>query len=844
MIFASLTLGLLLQAVQAAPPPSAPANSTGAREALPVLAFPEPGMDDPAAYQGYQTRFYRDAKGNTVQIYLAPQSGRVVNLWADAANESVGFTVRDARGRPVRVSWADDAAEVSESGAARTIAYRLTADAAQVEVGWFLLGSMRVERDFQYWRDHLRPYAAAPFQVAEESLLAANVARLPPAERQQHLGLLGASSVAELRARLQPKLTVARTAAGWCVRVLQPSLDGQHHLALELRGDMQHTTVQPTARTVVIRSRSGAPAQLSVRLTTDAAPLTPLARDEIFAPEFLAFVASARAAHDSVLRAAGPSPHGTDSVTVARYRRLEREVRGVELLSSAEKLMAGLPAFATYFGRDMLMTALMMQPIWKGTMLEHVIASVLRKLSPEGDVSHEEALGGQAIRESAAEYNALLSDYFRLASRGRRASADSVLGRARDVLRHAAVVRENYHMIDDDFQLPIVVARYLADSAVPPERKRAFLRDTSIASTPRVTLLLREMALVATRTRPYADAPSALTLVSFVKRDSTHWRSASWRDSDAGYGNGRFAMDVNAIWAPRALESIRQIAGSLRALGYTREMLDSLAPELARSPLGEYLADSTALRRAIETWAGARRHFQVTLRQREMQDRIDAKLAWLPPDARRYWTQTLKAQGGVPDSLVFLALSLDSAGHPIPLVNSDPAADLFLDDASATIVGATHTPAEILREVDPFVRPYPVGLFIAGLGPVAVNDAFASRKIWETFAKDQYHSPQVVWGREVNLLLLGLANRIAAAYDASGRLRDPALAPYVQSLHDALERTRAAVAASGFEHSELWSYRVEGGKLLPTRYGTGSDVQLWSSTDLAVQFALARLPAP
>jgi hypothetical protein len=32
--------------------------------------------------------------------------------------------------------------------------------------------------------------------------------------------------------------------------------------------------------------------------------------------------------------------------------------------------------------------------------------------------------------------------------------------------------------------------------------------------------------------------------------------------------------------------------------------------------------------------------------------------------------------------------------------------------------------------------------------------------------------------------------------------------------------------------------------LLPMRYGTASDVQLWSTTDLAVQFALSRLPPP
>ena len=69
---------------------------------LPVLAFPEPGVDDPAAYAGYQTRFYRDSRNNTVQIYLEPSGGRVVNLFANAANESIGFTVRDDRGRPRR----------------------------------------------------------------------------------------------------------------------------------------------------------------------------------------------------------------------------------------------------------------------------------------------------------------------------------------------------------------------------------------------------------------------------------------------------------------------------------------------------------------------------------------------------------------------------------------------------------------------------------------------------------------------------------------------------------------------------------------------------------------------
>src|SRR5437660_12680311 len=116
----------------------------------PYLAFPQPGLDDPAAYEGYQTRVYQDASGNGFQVYLKT-SGRVVNLWADAANESVGFTVRDSTGKPAELGWGSSGAAVSQSreGRTRSLSYRLEAPSA-VRLGLFLLGSMRVERDFGY----------------------------------------------------------------------------------------------------------------------------------------------------------------------------------------------------------------------------------------------------------------------------------------------------------------------------------------------------------------------------------------------------------------------------------------------------------------------------------------------------------------------------------------------------------------------------------------------------------------------------------------------------------------------------------------------------------------------
>jgi hypothetical protein len=799
--------------------PSLVAQDTqSGRPVLPVLDFPEPGLDDTASYQGYQTRFYRDSKQNAVQVYLEPRGGRVVTLWADAGNESAGFTVREAAGRRARLTWAAPAAEVADSASTRSIEYRLQTKASHIEVGGFLLGSMRVERDYQYAKRHLRPLTLPPFHVTEESLLVANIARLPGSERRRHLALLRADDVEGLRSRLRPTV-VSRCSGNRCTaRIERPSLDARNRLTLELGVDSRRVKVEVSGETVSIRTRPGAPITLAVRVTTDAAPLSPLQRNEIFSPAFLRFLTEAATA--------------TDSTGRIRYRRLERQVRGVELLSSKEKLMAGLPNFATYFGRDMMMTALMMRSIWTAGMSEHVIASVLRKLGPNGDVSHEEALGGQAIRENAVVYDSLITEYFRV-GQGAGQQADTLLQQARVVLGELQKTRENYHMIDDEFQLPVLTAVYLGDTTVSAEQKRAFLLDSSEGGGTRLALLLREMDLVAKWTAPYAADPRPTNLVSFPKRDATHWRSSSWRDSDAGYAGGRFAMDVNAIWAPHALESIGQILEALPRIGISRGAMDSMAPWVARAPLRRYLDDPALVRRATETWKGARRHFEVTLGATEARQRVLAKLAWLPPGESRYWQKVIADRDQVSDSIGFLALSLDASGKPIPVVNTDLATGLFL--------GTTTAPETVIRDLAPFTVRYPVGLLVDSLGPLVANDAYASREIWNRFRADTYHSPRVVWGREVNLLFLGLANRINAALDGAGQARSSSLDAYVKTLEGALDGTTRAVEASGLDHNELWSYRITGDQLLPIRYGTSSDVQLWNTTDLAVQFVLARL---
>src|SRR5256714_12119851 len=225
----------------------------------PYLAFPEPGLDDPAAYEGYQTRVYQDASGNAFQVYVK-STGRVVNLWADAANESVGFSVRDSSGKSAEVAWGSSGAVVERSPARRTrsVAYALEAPST-VRIGLFLLDSMRVERDFGYGERDSLPLDAPAFTQHELLELIEHIAKLNGAERARHLALLGVKSVEALRARLAPRIVLnpssplsaprrggqgvraETTDTTWVVTIEQPSFDGKTHLWLSLQADTRRT---------------------------------------------------------------------------------------------------------------------------------------------------------------------------------------------------------------------------------------------------------------------------------------------------------------------------------------------------------------------------------------------------------------------------------------------------------------------------------------------------------------------------------------------------------------------------------------------------------------------------
>lgn len=807
----ALALALLVQL--AVPPRTAP----------PVLSFPDPGLDDTAAYRGYQTRFYRDAARNTLQTYIDQRSARIVHLMADADNASVGFTARDATGKTAAIVWAAPTATISSNARTRRFEHPLRASTPTLHLGWFLLGSMRVERDFQYFERAKDAFDAAPYAIPEVDRLIAVLEKLPAGVRARHLRHLNAGSVAALRARMYPGISLRADAGTWVARVQQVTLDARDTLTLEIRALQSAVLASVAGDSLSLSAKHGDAIEFTVRVGTTARTLTPLTRTQIFTPDFLAFLEATRA------RGAAAPPGDTAAI---RARRMERQVSGVELLVSREKLMAGLPTYATYFGRDMLMTALMMRPIWRHETLEAVIATALRKLAPRGDVSHEEALGDQAVRESAADYATLVAASLDRAQRGERRAADSLLARADTVLRDLRKTRENYHMIDDEYQLPIVAARWITDPDVPAAAKRAFLLDRRDGGGTRAERLLKELTLVAQLAAPYAASPVTENLIAFAPREPSGWATASWRDSGAGYAGGRYAMDINTIWVPHALEAIGQILTTMRQLGIATDRLTSGSPRLAT-----YARDPAALQRDVATWRTASRHFIVRRTADDVRAATLARLAAMPEAERGWWQSRATTPDAVSDSLTFLSVALDANGAPIGVANTDPATQLFLGDGEGrTTPSTSDEKARALRDVRLFVRPYPVGLFVDRIGPVVANDTYATPAVWDAFVKDPYHGPRVVWGREVNLFLLGVAGQIARAQQA-----DPVRnAQYILEMRGALEKVRTAVEQSGF-HTELWSYGFDRGQLGAQRYGSGADIQLWSTTDLAVQYVLSRM---
>jgi len=372
----------------------------------------------------------------------------------------------------------------------------------------------------------------------------------------------------------------------------------------------------------------------------------------------------------------------------------------LSFLAYREKLLAGSWRFDTYFGRDTLISVRLLMPALSATATEDALGSVLARLSPKGEVAHEEDIGEQAVLDHLKA----------------------------DGSRSAAPVYD-YKMIDGDYLLAPVASAWLLHDARGRPRAAAFLAAAgSRVGAGRPTqgaALVQNLRLVLSSAAAFARDPSPSNLITL----KPGYPVGEWRDSEHGLGGGRYPYDVNAVLVPAALTAATELYDSGLLAPYVElhdHALFARAAQLAEvwrtraPPLFDLTLPNQAAAAAIFSYAAAE------------------KIAALP---------AIAALG--PDDLHFHALALDAAGAPIPVLHSDEGFALLFSELDA---------ASVERAVTTLMRPFPAGL-MTEVGLLVANPAFAAPVLQEQLNRNAYHGT-VVWSWQQALFAAGLARQL------------------------------------------------------------------------------------
>jgi hypothetical protein len=438
-------------------------------------------------------------------------------------------------------------------------------------------------------------------------------------------------------------------------------LDGAagYRLALEVVHGELHDT----------RIGAGPDGQIGLRITalSGETPLMPLPAGELL---------NDLAGSDSAAR---------DTLTFLAYR---------------EKFLAGSWRFQTYFGRDTLLSVRLLMPVLSASAIEDALASVLARLSPQGEVAHEECIAECAVLEHLQ----------------------------REGSRSAAPVLD-YKMIDGNYLLPPVASAWLVHDQRARPRAAAFLAaaagsHSELAET-RGAALVANLRLVLRSAESFAADQQPAHLIGL--KDG--FAVGDWRDSETGLGGGHYPYDVNAVLVPAALDAAAQFHDSGLLSPYLTagdEMLFGRAAQLAQA------------------WrAKAPQLFTVRIPRPSAADAIAAyaKAQGIAPQP------ALAALGA--EDVRFHALALDNSGHPIPVMHSDEGFALLFDDLDA---------ARVDEAVTALMRPFPAGL-MTEVGLLVANPVFSPPALQATFSRNAYHGT-VVWSWQQALFAAGLTRQL------------------------------------------------------------------------------------
>jgi hypothetical protein len=368
-------------------------------------------------------------------------------------------------------------------------------------------------------------------------------------------------------------------------------------------------------------------------------------------------------------------------------------------LSYKEKFLAGSWRFNTYFGRDTLMSVRLLMPVLAPEAVDAGLGAVLTRLSPRGEVAHEEDIGEFAILDH-------------LRAGGEKSDAPVF----------------NYNMIDGSFMLAPVAAQWLLEDARGRSEAAAFLKrmDSRYESPTALGMdLVSNLRFVLKAAATFARDPRALNLIALKQG----FDAGQWRDSNDGLGGGRFPYDVNVVFVPAALDSARRFFDS----GLLAAYLDSADREL--------FSQAKAMAHIWREKAGPL--FDVSVPGATAQHDISDYAASLKiADAA--------ALRSVDDSAVsFPALALSGDAKTIPVLHSDIGFELLFGRPTSTALDLG---------VTSLMRPFPAGL-LTRVGVVVANPVYAAPAIQEKLTRSAYHGT-VVWSWQQAVLAAGLRRQL------------------------------------------------------------------------------------
>ncbi|HUS63237.1 MAG TPA: hypothetical protein VMZ28_01800 [Kofleriaceae bacterium] len=297
--------------------------------------------------------------------------------------------------------------------------------------------------------------------------------------------------------KLMPVEITDEVVAGPPLVVKRTTLDGGHHFELRVAPEGGARASVDEAGALVLEAAAGA-TQVSAELTwlLDEQPLTPIDAEQLLTD------------------AAAPR---------------ERDRQALAFLTYGEKMLAGSWRFLTYFGRDTLLSTRLLMPVLRPEAVEGALSGVIDRLSPDGEVAHEEDIGEFAALRNQRE--------------GRGPSTAPLF---------------DYKMVDDDFMLAPVLAHWMLDTDEGKARAAAFLaRKTPLGRT-YAEAVLANLDFVYRQAHRFAETPKRDNLVALKKGIPV----GDWRDSDNGLGGGRYSYNVNAVLVPAALESTQRLLES------------------------------------------------------------------------------------------------------------------------------------------------------------------------------------------------------------------------------------------------------------------------------------------